>query len=127
MWATAEESREYVTGVYRRAWGHADATIAALPLESVADIVWWPEERRRATLHGVLVHMIAETHRHAGHADIVRESIDGGAGYREGDDVVTAGDLSWWESYREELERVAREAGHDLKRPSRPSPGRSGR
>lgn len=127
MWATAEESREYVTGVYRRAWGHADATIAALPLESVTDIVWWPEEHRRATLHRVLVHMIAETHRHAGHADIVRESIDGGAGYREGDDVVTAGDLSWWEGYREELERVAREAGRDLKRPSRPSPRRSGR
>ncbi|MEU6429360.1 DinB family protein [Microbispora sp. NPDC046973] len=117
MWATAEESREYVTGVYRRAWRHADATIAALPLESAADIVWWPEEHRRATLHRVLVHMIAETHRHAGHADIVRESIDGAAGYRDGDEIVTAGDPSWWESYREELERVARKAADDLKRP----------
>ncbi|GIH60206.1 DinB family protein [Microbispora siamensis] len=121
MWATAEESREYVTGVYRRAWGHADATIAELPLESAADIVWWPEEHRRATLHRVLVHMIAETHRHAGHADIVRESIDGAAGYRVGD-VMTAGDPSWWESYHEELERVARGAANDLKRPSRRSP-----
>ncbi|MGW5262882.1 mycothiol transferase [Microbispora sp. NPDC004025] len=68
------------------------------------------------------LHVIAETHRHAGHAGIVRESIDGSAGYRAGDDVVTAGDLSWWESYREELERVAREADHDLKRASRRSP-----
>ncbi|WP_432866171.1 DUF664 domain-containing protein [Microbispora rosea] len=103
---------EYVIGMCRRAWGHADATIAALPLESVADIVWWPEEHRRATLQRVLVHTIAETHRHAGHADIVRESIDGSTGYRDGDDIVTAGDLSWWESYREELERVAREAAN---------------
>lgn len=112
MWATAEESREYVTGVYRRAWAHADATIAALPLESVAEIVWWPKEHRRATLHRVLVHMIAETHRHAGHADIVRESIDGGTGYRAGDHGVAAGDSSWWEGYRDRLERVAREAAH---------------
>lgn len=103
------------------------AVIAALPLDSVADIVGWPEMRRRATLHGVLVHMIAETHRHAGHADIVRESIDGATGYREGDDVVTAGEPAWRESYREELERVARKADHDLKRPSGRSPGRSRR
>ena len=32
------------------------------------------------TLHKILVHMIAETDRHAGHADIVREMIDGAAG-----------------------------------------------
>jgi hypothetical protein len=28
----------------------------------------------------VLVHLTAETHRHAGHADIVRELVDGAAG-----------------------------------------------
>ena len=32
------------------------------------------------TLHRIMAHMIAETHRHAGHADIVRELIDGAAG-----------------------------------------------
>ena len=32
------------------------------------------------SLHLILVHMIAETHRHAGHADILRELIDGDTG-----------------------------------------------
>ena len=36
------------------------------------------------TLHRVLVHVISETSRHAGHADIVRELIDGAAGLTPG-------------------------------------------
>jgi len=36
------------------------------------------------TLHQILVQVIAETPRHAGHADIVRELIDGTAGLRDG-------------------------------------------
>ena len=38
------------------------------------------------TLHRILVHMTAETNRHAGHADIVRELIDGAVGMSEGND-----------------------------------------
>ena len=37
------------------------------------------------TLHQILVHMATETHRHAGHADIVREMIDGGSAAVRGD------------------------------------------
>jgi hypothetical protein len=55
--------------------------------------------------------MIAETHRHAGHADIVRELIDGTVGLREGNDNMASGDPAWWESYRDRLEHAAREAG----------------
>jgi hypothetical protein len=55
----------------------------------------------------ILVHMIAETHRHAGHADIVRELIDGSVGLREGNDNMPPVDEAWWASYRERLERVA--------------------
>jgi hypothetical protein len=62
------------------------------------------------TLHKILVHMIAETDRHAGQADIVRELIDGAAGLREGNDNMAPGDQSWWEGYRSRLERAAREA-----------------
>ena len=40
---------------------------------------WWGD-RNPVTLHQILVHMVAETQRHAGHADIVREGIDGAAG-----------------------------------------------
>jgi hypothetical protein len=57
--------------------------------------------------------MIAETDRHAGHADIVRELIDGAAGLRDGDDDLAPGDQVWWDNYRSRLERVAEEAGED--------------
>jgi hypothetical protein len=111
MWATADESREHVVAMYRRAWAHADTTIADLPLDAAGHVPWWRPARREVTLHQVLVHVVAETHRHAGHADIVRELIDGTAGLRADNDNLAAGDQAWWERYRNELERVAREAG----------------
>jgi uncharacterized damage-inducible protein DinB len=111
MWATAEEPREQIVDLYTRAWGHADETIAALPLEARGQVPWWDGERGAVSLHRVLIHVIAETNRHAGHADIVRELIDGAAGLRAGTDNLPAGDAAWWASYREELERVARAAG----------------
>ncbi len=110
MWATADQSREQIVGLYRRAWTHSDATIDALALDAIGRVPWWPDDRSEVTLHRILVHMIAETNRHAGHADIVRELIDGSTGLREGNEGRAPGDESWWESYRNRLERVAREA-----------------
>ena len=110
MWATAAESREQIVGLYRRAQAHADATIESLPLDATGRVPWWPAERAEVSLHRVLAHMIAETHRHAGHADIVRELIDGAAGLRPGTDNMAPGDEAWWAGYRERLERTAREA-----------------
>ncbi len=109
MWATADESREDIIGLYRRAWAHADATIEALPLDAVGRVAWWPPGRNEATLHRLLVHVIAETHRHAGHADIVRELIDGAAGLRADNDNLPTSDEAWWATYRSQLERVADE------------------
>jgi len=113
MWATAQESREQIVGLYRRAWAHSDATIDTLALDAVGHVPWWPQERSEVTLHRVLVHMIAETNRHAGHADIVRELIDGAVGLRANNDNLPAVDRAWWESYRSRLEQVARESGQD--------------
>jgi uncharacterized damage-inducible protein DinB len=110
MWATADESREQIVALYHRAWAHADATIAALPLEAVGRVSWWQPDRRGVSLHRVLVHVIAETHRHAGHADIVRELIDGTAGLRADNDNLPDQDDAWWAGYRRRLERVAQEA-----------------
>jgi uncharacterized damage-inducible protein DinB len=110
MWATADESREAIIELYRRVWRHADATIDALALDAAGRVRWWPAERAEVTLHRILVHMIAETNRHAGQADIVRELIDGTAGLRPDNDNMAPGDRAWWEGYRERLERVAREA-----------------
>ena len=111
MWATADETRAQITGMYRRAWAHSDATLEALPLHAIGHVPWWPAERNEVTLHHIVLRVTAETHRHAGHADIVRELIDGAVGLRAERDNMADGDKAWWESYRNQLERAAREAG----------------
>ncbi|MDQ1041035.1 hypothetical protein QFZ75_007451 [Streptomyces sp. V3I8] len=110
MWATADESREQIVGLYRRAWAHADATVDALALDTVGTVPWWPRSRNEVTLHHAVVRVIADTHRHAGHADILRELLDGAVGMNEGNDALPPGDPQWWENYRNRLERAAREA-----------------
>ncbi|MGC0376477.1 DinB family protein [Streptomyces sp. SAI-229] len=110
MWATAEESREDITGLYRRAWAHADATIEALPLDTAGRVPWWPDGRDELTLHHAVVRVIADTHRHAGHADILRELLDGAAGESANGTSLPSDDPAWWKAYRDRLERVAREA-----------------
>lgn len=109
MWATADETREQIVELYRRVWAHADATIAALELDSPGSVPWWPPDRDAVTLHQVLVHVVAETHRHAGHADILRELIDGTAGLRQDNDNLPPMDDRSWAAYRDRLEQVARD------------------
>ncbi|MFD4504831.1 DinB family protein [Streptomyces sp. NPDC058457] len=111
MWASADESREQLVGLYRQAWEHSDSTIATLALDAIGHVPWWPEARREVTLHHILVRVISDTQRHAGHADIVRELIDGSVGYLDGKENLPPGDQEWWEGHRSRLERVAREAG----------------
>jgi Protein of unknown function (DUF664) len=111
MWATADESREQIVGLYHRAWAHSDVTIDTLALDAIGHVPWWPGDHSEVTLHRILVHVIAETDRHAGHADIVRELIDGTAGLQDGNDNMPSGDQAWWDDYRSRLERVAQEAG----------------
>ncbi|GLZ33426.1 hypothetical protein Lesp02_56140 [Lentzea sp. NBRC 105346] len=109
MWATADESREHIIGLYHRACAHADATIEALDLDALGRVEWWPEGRDEVTLHRILVHMIAETHRHAGQADIVRETIDGAVGMQNGNDNMPTDDQRYWADYRERLEDTAQQ------------------
>jgi len=111
MYAAETESREQVTDFYRRVWAHSDATIEELPLTARGTVPWWPEERRHPTVHTLLVHAIAETTRHAGHADIIRESIDGAVGLRKGvsNMPADAGAAAWKEHF-DKLESIARSA-----------------
>lgn len=111
MWATPDETREQVVGLYHRVWAHSDATIDALPLDAVGQVPWWPPERREVTLHGVLVHLVAETHRHAGHADLVRELIDGAVGLRADNGNMPPENRAWWQDYRHRLQQAAEAAG----------------
>ncbi|MCQ4211203.1 DinB family protein [Streptomyces longispororuber] len=111
MYATADETREQIVAGYRRAWTHSDAAIDALALDTVGTVPWWPEGRNEATFHHLLVRVLSDTQRHAGHADILREGLDGAVGYREDNGSLPSRDPQEWAAYRAELEDIARRSG----------------
>jgi uncharacterized damage-inducible protein DinB len=113
MYAAVDESRDDITGLYKKAWAHSEATIEALPLDAPGRVPHWRGERGEVTLHRIMVHVIAESHRHAGHADIVRELIDGAAGLQKDRDNLPSASGAWWHAHRDKVERVAREAAAD--------------
>ena len=110
MFATPDESRDDIVGLYHRAWAHSDATIDALGLDAAGRVPWWPEDVCDVTLHRILVHMTTETARHAGQADIVRELIDGAVGLRLGNDNMALLDADRWREYHDRVEQAARAA-----------------
>jgi len=102
LWVTESESRADVVDAYQRAWAHADATIDALPIDAVGLVPWWPQPNVK--LFNVMVHVLTETNRHAGHADILREQLNesnGSASDEHGAD---------WDSHRTRIELAARRA-----------------
>jgi hypothetical protein len=101
MWATPDESREYVVGVYQQACAHADFTVAALELNSPGYVAHWAEGHRETTLGVLLIRMVAETSQHAGHADILREQLDGRI---SGDTTV---DAAFWDEPRAQVQAAA--------------------
>jgi hypothetical protein len=109
LWATVDELQDELVSRYQRVSAHADATIAANDLETVGRVPWWPEGKDEITLHRACIHVLTELHRHAGHADLIRERIDGAAGLLPGNDNLPDLDQDAWRAHHERLERVARE------------------
>jgi uncharacterized damage-inducible protein DinB len=110
MWASADESPEQIIDLYRRVQARVDATIAELSLDAAAHVPWWnPQD---TTLHRLLVHMIAETARHAGHMDILRETIDGRRGLLRAVPNLPDVDESWWREYVAQLRDIAQRSGN---------------
>lgn len=72
-----DETTEGILAFYARARSAADQVIAELDLDTTGT-AWFGDT---VSLRWVLLHMIKETARHAGHADIVRELIDNTTGY----------------------------------------------
>ena len=110
MWATADETREQVVELHHFSAAHSDATIAALPLDAPGRVPWWGAADEHVTLHEILVHVCGEAARHAGHADIVRELLDGAIGRGPDDANIPALD---WPAYRQRLQDAAQQAGAD--------------
>ncbi len=106
LWATEDESGAEIVDRYGRACAHSDATIAELDLDVIGHVPSWP--RPDVTLHSMLVHVLSETSRHAGHADIVREHLDGAVGWSPTLSQVVVRDAAAWERYRARIEAAAR-------------------
>lgn len=102
LWAQPSESSEYLTGLYRQACAHSDESLALLGLDAPAEVPHWSDEKRHTTLGALLVRVVDETAHHAGHADIVRELIDGTGG-RDADVL----DASGWREYHAKVQRAA--------------------
>ncbi len=107
----ADESSASIIDLYRRVWEHSEGTVAGLDLDAAGRVPWWGD-RGDVTLHQILVHITTETHRHAGHADIVREMIDGAVGLRLGGENMPPVDDAWWADYRGRVEAAALEASN---------------
>jgi hypothetical protein len=74
-----DETLSGAVSMYRDAAQRTDAILSAcadfsrdVPLPAAP---WYPE---RCTVRWIALHLIEETARHAGHADIIREALDGG-------------------------------------------------
>jgi uncharacterized damage-inducible protein DinB len=104
-WATEDETRAQIVDCYQRVREHADATIGALDLDAPGRVPWWP--RPEVTLHTMLVHVLTETSRHAGHADILREGIDGAVGMSPGNSNLPEHDPTWWKNNHARIEKAA--------------------
>jgi uncharacterized damage-inducible protein DinB len=109
LWLTAEETREEVLALYRRAGEETARACAELGPEAVGAVPWWPPERREVTLHTLLVHLVAETARHAGQLDVLREGLDGAVGHRPASSNLPGDDYDW-AAYRSRVEDAARRA-----------------
>jgi hypothetical protein len=125
-WVTPEESRAEIVDRYRAACAHADDTIDALDLEAPGNVPWWP--RPDVKLFNVMVHVLIETNRHAGHADILREQLDGAVGGHPKSDTSHERGTAFWAAYRAKIENAARATldsptNQDADRPRLAEPG----
>lgn len=73
------ETLASVLAEYEAVAAATDALVATLDLDTVhpLPIAPWHEPGSAWSVRRVLAHIVAETAQHAGHADIIRESIDG--------------------------------------------------
>ncbi|WP_405552422.1 DinB family protein [Streptomyces canus] len=108
LWAAEDEARDQIIESYRRTWEHSDATINELPLDAPGHVPWWPEPYPNTNLFAILVHVLGETNRHAGHADILREGVDGRTGMRPEHEMQIAEDAR--AAYWAKIEQAARSA-----------------
>jgi uncharacterized damage-inducible protein DinB len=74
-----------VLALYDQVAAETEATVAGLDLGQAVPVPrgapWFPADVEAWSVRWVLLHLIEETARHAGHADILRESVDGATAF----------------------------------------------
>ncbi|HVV10812.1 DinB family protein [Amycolatopsis sp.] len=83
---TQGETLAEVCARYERVARETEAAIAAIPdlgrpVPVPKGVPWFPADVEAWSVRWVLLHLIQETARHAGHADIVREHLDGSTAF----------------------------------------------
>jgi hypothetical protein len=96
MYARLDESADELIASYRAATAAADRAIGELDLETTGR----HHLGITVSLRWMLLTVLLDTARHAGHADIVREQIDGTAGHmREWTGVAPTDDVEYCDTY----------------------------
>jgi hypothetical protein len=119
MYLGADVSVTALVGFYRRVWTFADANIDELPLDTVGSPPWW-SPGSEVTLHHMLVRVVDDLARHAGQADILRESIDGAAGLNPTHLNLPDKTRIDWPAYVARLTQIAHSFPGDPVDPPRP-------
>lgn len=90
-WSTIFQLQESETlagwlETYAEVAAETEAIVNGMNIEDLIPVPreapWFPKDVEAWTLRWVLLHLIEETARHAGHADILREALDGGTAYQ---------------------------------------------
>ena len=103
MWVRGDESHAFIVGLYEQVWKNSDASIDALPLDTPTFVHWWKEGTRHPSFGSLIIRVVTETAQHAGHAEILREQIDGQGGL----DADSVGDNTAWTEYVARIQQAA--------------------
>lgn len=104
-YAREDEAKDGLIDLYRRVWAFADQTIEELPLDAPGRVPWWRAGRQDVTLQRIIIHVIYDLSRHAGHADIMREQHDGAIGWQPENSNIPDGHD--WSGYVAKLTTLA--------------------
>ncbi|SDL62898.1 DinB family protein [Tessaracoccus oleiagri] len=109
--ACPDETAESLIALYRAVGDEVERSVVSLDLDAPGHVEWWGDSGD-TTFGRLLVHVLAEVARHAGHADILREAVDGAAGLTDGNTNLWEPE-GGWEAHVARVTELAEGARHD--------------
>lgn len=105
LYAAADEPAALILANCRAVGEYVDRTLDEVALDAPARVPWWGE-KGETTFGHLLIHVLSDVARHAGHADILREGIDGAAGMRQDVDNLWEPE-GGWSAHTQKLTTIA--------------------